>query len=531
MSLPLPPSSLSAPGIRERFVAFTFAAMDVVLEVDAVGTIHYAAGSRDIFGAEPETLIGRPIGEAFEGADAAVLSGMLGALPEAGRFRDLRLRVRRGGLVVDVAACRIPEGQGRLHVAVRHASARSEPAPALPVPTLLPAAAFVRRGSLLAESGASAAMTLFALDEALTTRAELGEEVWERVTASVARYLQAYALDEGAGDLGGGRYGLLHRPDLDVVSTARGLEVVVSRLIGRPAAARAATMAIARGNMARADAARAVAWAVSRFLEGKHPPGNLAASLAEMVREGAGRIGMLRRTIRCRLFEVALQPIVRLSDRKVQAMEVLCRLPEAAGETQLAIDFAEETGLVAELDLAVLERAVEIAGQQEGLLPTLAVNLSGRSLESETFWFAAREMLDGFRGPASAISFELTETARIEAATVPTVRARLEELRARGHCVALDDFGAGASGIDYLQAFPCDAVKIDGAYVAPLEQSARARDLLRGLVGMIRGLGASTTAERVETEAQVAILRDLGVEHGQGWLFGKPALLASRAAL
>lgn len=531
MSLSLPPSPISAPGVRERFVAFTFAAMDVVLEVDAQGLVHYGAGSSEVFGEPPEALVGRPLSEAFDGSDAAVLTGMLGALPEAGRFRDLRLRARRGGMLLDVAACRIPEGQGRLHVAVRQASVRPEPVPALPVPTLLPDAAFVRRGSLLAESGAPAAMTLFAFEDAPGARAALGEGAWERVTAAVARYLHAYALDDGAGDLGDGRYGLLHGLGLDVASTARGLEAVMSRLIGRPAAARASTTDITRGSMPRADAARAVAWAVSRFVEGRRPPGDLASSLAEMVREGAGRIGMLRTTIRRRLFELALQPIVRLSDRRVRAMEVLCRLHESAGQTQEAIGFAEETGLVAELDLAVLERAVELAGQEEGLLPTLAVNLSGRSLEAATFWSAAAGILDGFRGPASALSFELTETARVEASAIPAVRARLEELRARGHCVALDDFGAGASGLEYLQAFRCDAVKIDGAYVDPLVSDPRARDLLRGLVGMIRGLGASTTAERVESEEQAAILQDLGVENGQGWLFGRPALLASRAAL
>jgi EAL domain-containing protein (putative c-di-GMP-specific phosphodiesterase class I) len=471
------------------------------------------------------------LADLFDPQDATLISGMLGALPDAGRFRDLRVRARRGGMLLDLAACRIPEGQGRLHIAIRHASARPEPVPALPAPTLLPDAAFVRRGSLLAESGVPAAMTLFALEGAAAARATMGEDAWERVTAAVARYLHAHAMDEGAGDLGDGRYGLLHGPGLDVASTARGLEAVMGRLTGRPSAARASTTDITRGALPRADAARAVAWAVARFLEGCRTPGDLRGSLAEMVREGAGRIGMLRTTIRRRLFEVALQPIVRLSDRRVRAMEVLCRLPEDAGGTQGTIGFAEETGLVAELDLAILERAVEIGGQQDGLLPPLAVNLSGRSLEAATFWSAATRLLDGFRGPASALSFELTETARVEAASVPTVRARLEELRARGHRVALDDFGAGASGLEYLQAFPCDTVKIDGAYVDPIVDDARARDLLRGIVGMIRGLGASTTAERVETEAQAAILQEIGVANGQGWLFGRPALLASRAAL
>jgi EAL domain-containing protein (putative c-di-GMP-specific phosphodiesterase class I) len=513
-------------------VAFTFAAMDVVLEADGKGIVRYAAGSPEVFGEAVESLVGRAIADLFDPQDAALISGMLGALPDAGRFRDLRVRARRGGMLLDLAACRIPEGQGRLHIAIRHASARTELVPALPTPTLLPDAAFVRRGSLLAESGVSAAMTLFAVEgAAAAARATMGEDAWERVTAAVARYLHAYALDEGVGDLGDGRYGLLHGPGIDIASTARGLEAVMGRLTGRPLVARASTTDITRGAMPRADAARAVAWAVARFLEGRRTPGNLQGSLAEMIREGAGRIGMLRTTIRRRLFEVALQPIVCLSDRRVWAMEVLCRLPEGAGGTQDAIGFAEETGLVAELDLAILERVVEIGGQQDGLLPPLAVNLSGRSLEAATFWSAATRLLDGFRGPASAISFELTETARVEAASVATVRARLEELRARGHRVALDDFGAGASGLEYLQAFPCDTVKIDGAYVDPIVDDARARDLLRGIVGMIRGLGASTTAERVETEAQAAILHEIGVANGQGWLFGRPALLASRAAL
>jgi EAL domain-containing protein (putative c-di-GMP-specific phosphodiesterase class I) len=374
-------------------------------------------------------------------------------------------------------------------------------------------------------------MTLFAVDGAVNARSAMGEDAWERVTAAVARYLHAYALHEGAGDLGAGRYGLLHGHGLDVASAARGLEAVMGRLTGRPSAARISTTDITRGSLPRADAARAVAWAVARFVEGRRPPGNLRESLAEMIKEGAGRVGMLRTTIRRRLFEVALQPIVRLSDRRVQAMEVFCRLPEGAGATDQAIGFAEETGMVAELDLAVLERAVEIAGRQDGLLPPLAVNVSGRSLEAATFWGAATRLLDGFRGPASALSFELTETARVEAASVPAVRARLEELRARGHRVALDDFGAGVSGFEYLRVFPCDMVKIDGSYVGPLVDDARARELLRGMVGLIRGLGASTTAEQVETEAQAAILLEIGVENGQGWLFGHPVPLASRAAI
>jgi EAL domain-containing protein (putative c-di-GMP-specific phosphodiesterase class I) len=97
--------------------------------------------------------------------------------------------------------------------------------------------------------------------------------------------------------------------------------------------------------------------------------------------------------------------------------------------------------------------------------------------------------------------------------------------------VTLDGFGAGASGFDHLRAFPCDMVKIDGACVAPIVDDARARELLRGMVGLIRGLGASAAAERVETERQAAILRKIGVESGQGRLFGNPVPLASRAAL
>ncbi len=100
----------------------------------------------------------------------------------------------------------------------------------------------------------------------------------------------------------------------------------------------------------------------------------------------------------------------------------------------------------------------------------------------------------------------------------------LQVLRADGHKICLDDFGAGAASFPYIQALEVDYVKIDGAYVKRMETHPRDRAILKAMVGLCRDLGVGTVAEMVETESQAKALVDLGVDYAQGYLFGRPSL-------
>ena len=115
---------------------------------------------------------------------------------------------------------------------------------------------------------------------------------------------------------------------------------------------------------------------------------------------------------------------------------------------------------------------------------------------------------------------ELTETSEIDDLGAATTT--LAQLRERGIKVCLDDFGAGAAGFRYLQQLPVDFVKIDGAFVQAAEHGARGRGMVASMVELAASVGARTVAEMIETEEQATLMRELGVEHGQGWLFGRP---------
>jgi EAL domain-containing protein (putative c-di-GMP-specific phosphodiesterase class I) len=123
------------------------------------------------------------------------------------------------------------------------------------------------------------------------------------------------------------------------------------------------------------------------------------------------------------------------------------------------------------------------------------------------------------------ILLEVTESALID--RKEEVARFLQALRRKGFKICLDDFGAGASSFDYLNAFAVDFIKIDGKYVRGMIEGERERAVITAMTDLARQLSISVIAEQTETEAQCEALRTLGVEFAQGYLFGKPAPLPS----
>jgi EAL domain-containing protein (putative c-di-GMP-specific phosphodiesterase class I) len=185
------------------------------------------------------------------------------------------------------------------------------------------------------------------------------------------------------------------------------------------------------------------------------------------------------------------------------------------------VTFAETAGLSEELDWAVL--ATVCAAARRARQTRIAANLSGLTLQSPTFRERLLALLDAEPLLTHRLLIEITETAEIEdeAEAVRTVEA----LRARGLPLCIDDFGAGAAAFRYLRAFRVDYVKIDGLYVSAAGRSDQDRGIVAGMVDLARTVGARVVAERIETEAEAALMRELGVDYGQGWLYGKPGPL------
>ena len=236
------------------------------------------------------------------------------------------------------------------------------------------------------------------------------------------------------------------------------------------------------------------------------------------------RIADLRAAITGGELVVHYQPIVTSEDGSDHHWEALVRWQHASGRLVPPAEFvplAEQTGLVDELTLAVLERALDdvrrwrLAGQ----IRRVAINVPP-SVLADARWTIDLELALASAGLGlDALVIEVTESS----ATVDRARHAMEELAGRGVVFALDDFGTGWSSLAVLRSLPLRQVKIDRAFVGDLAHDAVSRGLVTAIVDISRLLGLQTVAEGVETAEQSDVLRELGVELQQGWLHGRPA--------
>src|SRR3972149_1666943 len=192
---------------------------------------------------------------------------------------------------------------------------------------------------------------------------------------------------------------------------------------------------------------------------------------------------------------------------------------------------AEQTGLIHVIDRWVAREAIAVvaACQRRGDYTCLEANLSARAFLDDDLLPLIRDELQRLEVDARSLIFEVTETAAI--ANLATARGFLESLRALGCGTALDDFGVGYSSLAHLKNLPVDYLKIDGSLIRHLPRDASDQHMVRSVVELARGLGKQTVAEWVGDEATVELLREMGVDFGQGYHLGVPSLLEDVLAL
>ena len=159
----------------------------------------------------------------------------------------------------------------------------------------------------------------------------------------------------------------------------------------------------------------------------------------------------------------------------------------------------------------------------------MSVNLSVRQLEEERVIPEFESILAEHAVPARNVVIEVTESLLVDEGS--GCQRRLQELRSLGFLLAIDDFGTGCSGLGYLQRFPIDVVKIDKSFVDGLGGSESASTLVRAIIDFASQLGARTVAEGIEYAEQLDVLRDLGCQSVQGFLFSRPVPAAEFASL
>lgn len=363
-----------------------------------------------------------------------------------------------------------------------------------------------------------------------------GHETGDVALATVAQRLRLFEdLPVTVARFGGDEFGVLVEeasgPDA-ILDLAQEIAEAVNRpmlLAGeRMTLGASIGVALADGPSSPADLLRNAD--VAMYVAKRDHKGGFAVYEAEMRARASKRL-QLRSQLEVALdqeqFELYFQPVVELAGLRTLGAEALIRWHQPGrglvGPNQF-IPLCEQTGMIVPLGSWVLRNACQAGARWQRLHPSpapvsLAVNISPRQLLEPCFVDELRSVLIETELASGSLVLEITETVLID--DVASVSRRLEEIRELGVRIALDDFGTGFSSLGYLSRLPIDILKLDRSFVSQLGAPSE-RALFSGIVGLAHSLEMVAVAEGVETQEQLEILRSVGCERGQGYLFAKP---------
>jgi diguanylate cyclase (GGDEF)-like protein len=225
-------------------------------------------------------------------------------------------------------------------------------------------------------------------------------------------------------------------------------------------------------------------------------------------------------------FELAYQPQMSLVTGELCGAEALLRWNHPHEGLRLPgtfIPIAEQTGIISEIGEWVISEvtATLAAWRGNGFPGRLAFNVSPRQVDRPDFFVKLRQAFIDADVPLSMTELEFTESVAMEVSAA--VLDGIASLRADGAHIAIDDFGTGYSNIARLRSMPLDRVKLDPSLIADIESCEKARVAVQAVIQLIKGVGCEVVAEAVETVAQADILRAMGCDIVQGFIFA-PAM-------
>lgn len=235
----------------------------------------------------------------------------------------------------------------------------------------------------------------------------------------------------------------------------------------------------------------------------------------------------LRQAINDGQLHLNYQPIVSLTTGKIEGLETLVRWQHSSLgliPPEKFVLLSEETGLIVPLGQWVLSEACQqlVVWQQQFpqlLTLSISVNLSGIQLSNPNLISQIDKLLNCLDLKEENLKLEITESTLMENSS--SVTNVLEQLKARNIKLCIDDFGIGYSSLSYLRYLPVDTVKIDRSFICH-QNCQKNFDIVKAIVNLAHNLGLDVIAEGIETETQLDLLRSLGCEYGQGYLFSQP---------
>lgn len=377
------------------------------------------------------------------------------------------------------------------------------------------------------QSGKEYALTLIALSDGLFQALPHGDV--ENILRDLETSLRAWSVGgESVGRIDERKFGIVHEKNVSPQVVNERLSELLSPFDPRENnGIKSSTVALSMENMRPEDANRVLIYIINKFVVEKGDSfsiDSLAAGYQEAMRDTLGKVEFFRTMINSQSFVFVFQPIVDLKKWDIHHYEALSRIRRDDHYILPAtlIRFAEDVGVVSEMDMVVCQKAIATL-KDGGNLPgtaRLAINLSGRSLDNPRFIQELIDLLARNQHLLDRLLFEVTESSVIR--NLHQANAVLQKLRRFGCMVCLDDFGAGSSAFHYLRALNIDFVKIDGSYIRDGYHSRYGKPFVRAIAGLCRELGIRTIGEMVEDELSIRLLQESQVDFGQGHFFARP---------
>jgi diguanylate cyclase (GGDEF)-like protein len=364
----------------------------------------------------------------------------------------------------------------------------------------------------------------------------LGHGVGDRLLCAVAARLEGVVRDADAlGRLGGDEFVVIS----EELSLGAGPELIAERLLealeqpfelgagkgGRVSVT--ASIGIAIGDRISAEELlRAADIAMYRAKwDGKQRYVVFESDMQDAVQTRVELEMDLREALEDEDFFLAYQPTIDLTDMSPTGVEALIRWRHPSRgvlQPEEFIPLLEQTGLIVEVGRWVLMQACEQAAKWRaaGYPIAMAVNVSGRQLDSDQILADIQEALSDSGLDPGALTIEVTETTLMR--NIEETARRLTEIKLLGVRIAIDDFGTGYSSLAHLQRFPVDALKIDRSFISGLKSNQEGATLIHSLVQLGKALSIETFAEGIEQPHELSLLQDEDCDSGQGFLIARP---------
>ena len=386
-------------------------------------------------------------------------------------------------------------------------------------------------------AGGQAAVVLVDLDDFNVVNDALGHQHGDLVLTEVARRLSALVTpDEVVTRVVGDEFAVLF-PGVGAAERAASFCMRFHERFQEPVEVAGerthltAALGLARLSPAHErpeDVLRDCDLAMREAKSGEHPIAQFEDGMREKLKRRHELERALRGAIAKNHFFLVYQPKVSIADGTLVGVEALVRWRDPQRGVVPPLDFiplAEETGLIVPIGDWVLREAGRQIRAWRQAFPQhkhlrMAVNLSAVEATREDAVLRVARAMQDIGAEPDCLELEVTETAAMTNAA--QMVEKLQGLRGVGVRLAIDDFGTGYSSLSYLRRFPFNVLKIDRAFVRRLTEAEEDKDLVRFLVSLARALELETVAEGVETDAQLAMLKELGCDVAQGYLIAHP---------